>query len=237
MKSTIKAKTAKTDIKKNAALVIELLEQNYGIPKPEPYHQVDALEILILTVLSQNTNDTNRDRAMESLRSRFPTWGGIAAADRREIEKAIRVGGLAHQKSERIKTILNWVKSEFGVYSIEKLGRMPSGEAHDILMSLKGVGPKTAAIVLLFGFGIPVFPVDTHIHRAATRLGFLRNGLSAEEAHKVLGELFPAEKYYSAHLNIIHHGRTTCKARKPFCGKCCLREECSWPEKNPGEFI
>ncbi len=215
--------------------VAKLLEEHYNTPRPAPPGRVDPLEVLVLTILSQNTNDLNRDRAMARLMNRFPTWDDVARSNRRSLEAAIRVGGLARQKSERIKEILRWVKSTFGEYSLAELENMPTDRAHEMLMNLKGVGPKTAAIVLLFAFGRPVFPVDTHIHRVTTRLGLLDKGTSAAAAHEILGNLFPPENFYSIHMNIIGHGREVCHARNPHCGGCFLAEICPWPGKNDGK--
>jgi len=225
------------DIQKRALHIAKRLDDDYGVRHRERASGSDLLEVLILTILSQNTNDLNRDRAMENLKKHFPTWESVAKADRKKVEDAIRVGGLAHQKSARIQDVLLWVKKTFGRYSLEGLDKIPTSEARDMLMNLKGVGPKTAAIVLLFGLGRPLFPVDTHIHRVTTRLGLLPEGATAEKAHELLGALFPQKRYYSSHLNIIQHGKTICKARKPVCNSCVLIKTCHWPEKNPGMYV
>ena len=211
--------------------IIKALESAYGIPRPDP-DKVDPLDELILTILSQNTNDLNRDRAFRNLRERFPAWKDVAQAKTSSIEAAIRVGGLAEQKSRRIKAALGWVKRRFGDYSLEGLKGLPSHEVYNMLTSLEGVGPKTASIVLLFSLGRPFFPVDTHIHRVTTRLGLLPERTDASRAHEILKEVFPEEKYYSIHLNIIAHGRKICVARNPKCSLCVLRQLCPWPEKH-----
>jgi len=208
-----------------------LLEKNYGRPQPVA-GKTDPVEQLVLTILSQNTNDVNRDRAMGRLTARFPTWEDVAGASAESIEAAIRVGGLGRQKAGRIKEALKWMKDTFGEYSLESLKDMGTADAYEMLTSLKGVGPKTASIVLLFGFGRPAFPVDTHIRRVSTRLGLLPEGVSYNDAHRILGNIFEAEDYYPIHINLIKHGRRVCKWRKPLCGECFLSRLCPWPARN-----
>jgi len=237
MKSRNKALEKADKNRQKATEMARLLDAHYGVQRREKTLKTDPLEILILTILSQNTNDLNRDRAMAALQDRFPTWDKVAGSDAENIEKAIRVGGLARQKSRRIKDVLKWVRSTFGEYSLKGLDDIPTSEARDMLMSLKGVGPKTAAIVLLFGLGRPLFPVDTHVHRVTTRWGLLSEKTTAEAAHDILGGLFPEKAYYSAHLNIIRHGKEVCRARKPLCGSCLLKRECPWPGDNAGKYV
>lgn len=217
--------------------IIKLLENEYGVQEPEQFREEDPSELLVLTILSQNTNDVNRDRAYESLRAKFPTWEAVARARPNAIKSAIRVGGLAEQKSRRIIAALKWIKGRFGEYSLEALRELPSEEVYEMLTSLDGVGPKTASIVLLFSLGRPYFPVDTHIHRVTTRLGLVPEKADAVKAHDILGKAFPKEKYFSAHLNIIAHGRKICVARKPKCSKCVLIKLCPWPVKHPKEHV
>jgi len=182
--------------------------------------------VLIGTILSQNTNDLNRDRAFASLRGRFATWEEVLEGRRREIARAIRVGGLAEQKSGRIKEILRWLKETRGELSLDFICRMRKGEAIETLRSLPGVGPKTAAVVLLFACGKEVFPVDTHIHRVTRRLGLVPESASAEKAHEVMGELVPRGAAYRLHLNMIRLGRAICHPRRPRCDECPLEEVC-----------
>lgn len=215
--------------------IIRELEREYGVPKPEPHRRADPLDELVLTILSQNTNDVNRDRAFDSLRERFPTWEDVAKARNSSVEAAIRVGGLAEQKSSRLQAALEWIRQRFGEYSLEGLRDLPSEEVYDLLTALEGVGPKTASIVLLFSLGRPYFPVDTHIHRVTTRLGLTPQKADANKAHEILKDVFPKEKYFSIHLNIIAHGRKICSARSPKCSACALRKLCPWPEKHPRE--
>lgn len=200
--------------------VIRTLEEEFGIPELLPAKP--PLDELIFTILSQNTNDVNRDRAYASLKNSFPTWEEVLEADEAEIAEAIAVGGLSRIKSARIKEILGWVKRELGRLSLDFLRDLPVEEATRLLSSLKGVGPKTVHCVLLFSCGQPAFPVDTHILRIAKRLKLIPPNASSEQAHRILGELVPPEKRYSFHINLIRHGRKTCKAQKPLCLSCPL---------------
>jgi endonuclease-3 len=198
--------------------VIEILEREFGVPQID--QRKSPLDELIFTILSQNTNDVNRDRAYTSLRKSFPSWDEVLEAQEGEIADAIRVGGLAQTKSVRIKEILSWVKKEFGRLSLDFLFDMPVPEAKQILSSLKGVGPKTICCVLLFSCGKSVFPVDTHILRIAKRFRWVPENASSEQAHKILGQLVPLEKMFSFHINLIRHGRETCKSRNPLHSSC-----------------
>ena len=204
--------------------------KSYGEPERS---RMDAVSELICTILSQNTNDNNRDRAYTALREKFPTWNQVRDAPTRQVIAAIRSAGLANQKGPRIQRVLRRVTEECksrGVpeLNIDFLADLPVEEAKAWLMSLDGVGPKTAAIVLLFSLNRPAFPVDTHIHRVTTRLGLIPEGTSAEKAHGLLEALVPPEWYYSLHLNLIAHGRAVCKARKPRCDICPLQKYCDY---------
>ena len=206
------------------ARIIELLEQEYGVPRRS--RRRDALESLIVTILSQNTNDINRDKAYQSLRERFPSWQEILDAPEHEIAQAIRVGGLANIKSKRIKEILASIKREHGDFDLSFLRDLPPEEAEERLLSYRGVGLKTAKIVLLFALGRNVFPVDTHIHRLSKRLGFVPENATREKTHEIMGKLVPPEKMHSFHLNLISHGRKICTARNPRCPVCVLNPLC-----------
>jgi endonuclease-3 len=205
------------------------LVEEYGDPVP-PAKRPDPLDELILTVLSQNTNDRNRDRAYGELRRRFPTWAAVLAATPAEVEDAIRVGGLACRKSLRIQRMLGVIAEREGALRLGRLRRMPLPVAREYLLSLSGVGEKTAAIVLLFSCGRPVFPVDTHVLRLTRRLGLIPARTTADKAHALLGAAVPEEMMYRFHLNLIAHGRGICHPRKPECARCCLRKKC------PGAF-
>jgi endonuclease-3 len=206
------------------------LRGRYG--RPRPGRHLKALDELILTILSQNTSDTNRDRAYASLRRRFAEWRQVAAAPVRSIEVAIRPGGLSRIKSRVIRDLLRRVYAERDAYDLEFLRDLPVAEARAWLRSFRGVGDKTAACVLLFACGRPAFPVDTHIHRVTRRLGWIGAGASPEEAHRRLGGFIPEARYYEAHVNLITLGRTLCRPRGPRCGECPLSALC--PAAQPG---
>jgi len=208
------------------ALVIhELLVQEYGSHPWQPGR--DPLATLVSTILSQNTNDLNRDRAFERMRERFPTWEEVRDADPAELVEAIRLAGLANQKGPRIQNALRLITERQGKLNLDFLADMETEEARKWLTSIKGVGPKTAAIVLCFALGRPAFPVDTHIHRVARRLGLIGPKTTREQAHFVLEKLLPAEIYYPFHMNLIAHGRQVCKSQRPRCEVCVLRGHCN----------
>jgi endonuclease-3 len=188
--------------------------------------RLPPLDELIATILSQNTSDKNSDAAFQELRQRFLDWDSVRRAPTSEVMEAIRAGGLAQQKAPRIQAILEHLLQERGELSLDFLCDLPVGEARDYLRGLGGVGPKTAACVLLFACSMPVLPVDTHVHRVSQRLGLLANGVTAEKAHEVLGKIVPPKKVLDFHLLLIHHGRQTCTARQPHCGDCVLLEGC-----------
>jgi endonuclease-3 len=185
-----------------------------------------AIDELVSTILSQSTNDVNRDRAYDALRARFPTWAAVRDAPSADVIAAIRVAGLANQKGPRIQEVLRAISAERGVLDLEFLREWPAAEARAWLTKFNGVGPKTAAIVLLFSLGLPGFPVDTHVHRVTRRLGLRPEKMSAEACHPYFESLLPAETFYAAHLNIIRHGREVCHALKPNCEGCLLLKLC-----------
>lgn len=203
---------------------LDALKRKFGRPRRE--RRFTPLEELILTVLSQNTNDANRDRAYASLRARFPTWSLAARAPARAIETAIRTGGLARTKSRVIRAILRRIEAERHGFDVDFLRTLPVEEARDWLRSFRGVGDKTAACVLLFACDRPAFPVDTHILRVGRRLGWIPRRATAAEAHHSLGEMIPAERYFEAHVNLITLGRRLCRPRRPICDECPLEARC-----------
>ncbi len=212
---------------------ISKLEGEYGILElPAPRKRARVLETLVLTVLSQNTNDVNRDRAYQSLLDKFPKWSELMNAQVSSISRAIKVGGLANQKAARIKEILSIVYEQQGCLDMQYLCKKPQHEAHAELIAFKGVGRKTAAVTLLFSCGMPVFPVDTHIHRVSGRLGLIGQDVNADKAHTILGRMVPDGKMYEFHINLIEHGRKVCHAGKPNCSACCLRSKCRYYQKN-----
>src|SRR5512143_2070187 len=231
-------------LKARVRAVNRLLLEAYGLPaRPawagtvglidpaearSTWEPIDPLDELINTILSQNTNDLNRDRAYRALRSTFPTWAAVRDAPTQQVVEAIKPAGLANQKGPRIQKVLERITAERGELNINFLADLPVPEAKAWLTSLDGVGPKTASIVLLFALGKPAFPVDTHIHRVTGRLGLIPPKTSADKAHGLLEELVPPEWYHSFHLNVIEHGRQVCKAQRPLCAKCVLQKYCDY---------
>lgn len=215
-----------TDRKNLARKILARLEKQYG--QPEWRNPLPPIDELVSTILSQNTNDLNRDRAFEALRETFPTWEAVRQAPPEEVIEAIRPAGLANQKGPRIQAALADITRERGALELDFLRDLPPQEARDWLMRFKGVGPKTAAIIMLFSLDLPAFPVDTHVHRVSARLGLRPEKMSAEKAHDHLATLFPTESYAAAHLNLIRHGREICHARSPDCGRCFLTDLCPY---------
>jgi len=183
----------------------------------------DGMDELISCILSQSTNDTNRDRAFARLKERFPTWESVRFAALDDLIDAVRPAGLANQKAPRIQNALAVIFEKAGDYSIDFLNELPLDEAKAWLVSLKGIGPKTAAIVLCFAYGRPAFPVDTHIYRVGKRIGFLPDKLSADDAHPVMEAIAPPDDFYQFHIQLIPHGRDICHARKPACDRRPIR--------------
>jgi endonuclease-3 len=197
------------------------LAQVYGVPVAEPHG--DAMAELVLTVLSQSTNDRNRDVAYLRLRERFPSWEAVRDAAREEVEEAIRPGGISKVKSARIQAILQAIGDPL---DLEWMRTAPVSESQRYLCALPGVGRKTAACVLLFSFGLRDVPVDTHVSRVGTRLGLLRPKAPFEELHDALLDLTPPGAELECHVNLLRHGRRTCHAQRPACGECALRRMC-----------
>jgi endonuclease III len=202
----------------------------YGIPLMAPHEQ--PLDELILTVLSQSTNDRNRDIAYERLRERFPSWEAVLHAPVEEVEEAIRPGGISKVKSARIQAILEAIDANQTPpttphhLDLSWLRQVPVAEGQAFLTSLPGVGRKTAACVLLFAFGLHDVPVDTHVSRVGTRLHLLRPGAPFEELHDAMLALTPPGEELELHVNLLRHGRRTCHARVPDCPSCALRRMC-----------
>jgi endonuclease-3 len=208
------------------------LEKRYGVPGARS--KESPLDVLIRTILSQNTNDTNRDRAFDMLVRKYPVWEPVAEARARDIERVIEAAGLYRQKSRAIKALLRHLIAKSGRIDRRFLCRMESHEAIDELTALKGIGIKTVSVALMFGCGRDdVFPVDTHVLRVSKRLELIPEKTSAEKAHLLLGDVVPPGKGASLHLNMIRLGREICRARKPMCGECFLARRCSWPRRNP----
>ncbi len=203
--------------------VYEQLLWFYGRPACDP---LPALDQLVATILSQNTTDHNCDLAFRELVRRFLDWEAVRDAPSQAVIDAIRVAGLANQKGPRIQALLNEIARERGSLDLSFLSRLPRAEAQAWLTHFKGVGPKTAAIVLQFSLGIPAFPVDTHVYRVTGRIGLRPKRMSVEEAHRFLERLFSPDAYYAAHLNLIRLGREICQARRPQCERCPLVDLC-----------
>jgi len=206
------------------ARIIKLLAEEYGAIDWSQHR--DPLPELIMTILSQNTSDHNSRQAFQRLITKFGNWEAVAEADAADIAEAIKHGGLAQVKAPRIKQILGRILSQRGSLDLEFLRELPLAEARAWLEDLPGVGPKTAACVLLFSLGKPALPVDTHVHRVAKRLGLIDNRASARKAHEVLGGMVPAEDVYRFHIYMIEHGRRVCRSQRPRCHQCVLLTLC-----------
>jgi len=206
------------------------LVEKYGDPSWRD--TLPILDELISTILSQNTNDTNRDRAFSKLKGTFEMWEDVRDADASAVIEAIRSAGLANQKGPRIQKILQQITAERGSLELDFLREFTAEDAMNWLMRFNGIGPKTASIVLLFSLEKPAFPVDTHIQRVTGRIGLRPEEMSNEQAHRHLGALFPLESYKSAHLNIIRLGREVCHPRHPACDICILQSICNFYQRS-----
>ena len=216
-------------LRRKMAKVVRVLDDLYG---PEAWDGPrNPLDTLIKTILSQNTNDVNRDRAYAGLRRRFATWEGVLGADVEAIAEAIRPGGLANQKARNIRDFLAWLKAERGALNLDFLCGMAPEEAVSLLCQRRGIGIKTVCVTLMFACGKDVFPVDTHIHRISRRLGLIPETCTAERAHELLPPLIPEGKALSLHVNMLEFGRRVCHARNPDCDRCPLRAECLYVKR------
>lgn len=205
------------------------LEDEYGYPRPR--RQLDPLEELVLTILSQNTSDTNRDRAWERLRSRFATWEDVVDAPLEDVEDALQPGGLHRTKAKRIRETLRRVHERRGSYDMDHLADMDTEKARQELLAIKGLGAKSVNCILLFSLGRPAFPVDTHVYRVLGRIGVHRcKSLTA--ANDELQDAIPDEHAYAFHVNVITHGRRVCHARRPECWRCGVADLCGFGDKN-----
>ena len=224
---------ASTDFLKAKTLAVhERLLEIYGYP--DWRSTLDPVSEVVSTILSQNTSDVNRDRAYDRLRARFPTWEMVRDAPALAIEEAIRPAGLARLKAPRIKEALHFITRQRGELNLDFLKEMPVEEAKAWLTQINGIGPKTAAIVLLFSLDMPAFPVDTHVHRVSQRIGLIGPKVTAEQAHAILEDLLPPDLYLPFHLNVIHHGREICHARAPRCEICPLQAMCDYYQRISG---
>lgn len=208
----------------NALDIHERLLVHFGPVDWRP--SLKPIDELVSTILSQSTTDLNRDRGFERLWQKFGSWEAVRDGEVADIEAAIRVAGLAKQKAPRIQAALQFITAERGELSLDFLKTMPVDQARTWLMQMKGVGLKTASIILLFSLDRPAFPVDTHVHRTTGRLGLIPPKTSADKAHHLLEAALPAETYFEAHLNLIRLGREICQARQPKCAGCPLQDVC-----------
>jgi endonuclease-3 len=214
------------ELRQKAREVYRILLKTFGLPvwnQPE-----SPLDELISTILSQNTNDANRDAAFTSLKRAFPAWVQVRDAAPGNVIAAIRCAGLANQKGPRIQAVLREITAERGDLDLAFLRELPAEEAREWLLHFKGVGPKTAAIVMQFTLGHAAFPVDTHIYRVSGRIGLRPGKMSVEEAHRHLERLFKSDEYGAGHLNLIRLGREICYARKPECERCPVNSTCDY---------
>jgi len=208
----------------SATEIINILDEEYG--RAPQQTSDDPLFELVLTLLSQHTSDLNSGEAMHRLIERFPDWDAVLDAPVSDVEDAIRPGGLAPTKSRRLHALLAEVRERCPDWDLSRLATMPLDEAKSWLTSLPGVGPKTAACVLLFALGRPALPVDTHVERVSKRLGLVPAKMPADRAHDALEALVGADEVYAFHVDLIQHGRRTCHARGPRCGECALAAKC-----------
>jgi endonuclease-3 len=202
---------------------IRILEEQYGVPQRD---EIDPVDLLVMTILSQNTSDTNSLRAFGNLKKAFGDYELLLNASTPIVADKIRAGGLAEIKARRIKETLHKIKTDRGAIDLGFLGHMGKDAAMQYLLSLPGVGPKTASVVLLFAYGLPFLPVDTHVYRVSRRLGLVAEDVKPEKVQLVLERIIPVEKYLSLHLNLIRHGRLICRARGPRHEECALRSYC-----------
>jgi endonuclease-3 len=211
-----------------ATVVLERLGERYAHPTWDG-PRVETISELVLTILSQNTADTNSFRAFTALRARYASWDDVLRAPTDELEDVIRPGGLAPTKSRRIQHVLAEVhEATHGTWDLAFLGEWELERARDWLTSLPGIGRKTASIILLFNFGRPAMPVDTHVHRVASRLGMLPPRTPLARAHDLLEGVLAPDEMYPFHVETIRHGRDTCRAPRPICGLCPLTDVCAY---------
>lgn len=213
---------------RNIKEVLRRLKEVYGEPT---VRTLPPLEELIVTILSQNTTDKNRDVAYRRLRERYSRWEEVLRAPLEELEEVIRPAGLPRGKARAIKAALSKAKGTFGELTLDPLKEWDDGEAFRFLTEIPGVGTKTAAVVMIFSLGRPFFPVDTHIRRVAERLGWVGEGTPRERTQEILDALIPDEDKFEGHLLLIEHGRRYCRARRPLCSECPVVDLCPFPKK------
>ena len=218
---------------RDVVAVQRLLRDSQGpfVPKP----RLPIVDEMIATVLSQHTSDRNSERAFARLKAAFPAWEQALDAPAAQVADVIRSGGMANQKARRIQQILAAIREREGRISLGRLHDLDDAAVGEYLTSLPGVGPKTAACVLVFSMGRAAFPIDTHVHRIAIRLGWIPPKTTAEQAHRVLTPVVPPGIRYDLHLALITHGRTVCTSQRPRCGACVLRGRCATGSRSGAE--
>lgn len=209
-------------VKRTAAL----LSKHFG--KQNKWVADDPLDSLVAVILSQNTSDANSWPAFKALKKKFPKWEQLLLADVATIASVIRRGGLANMKARRIKGVLREIKEKTGKLDISFIAHLPTAQAREFLLSLNGIGPKSAAVVLNFAFNRPTFPVDTHVYRVSQRLGLISAKISREKVHDVMEELVPDQIKRSYHIDLIRLGRAVCVARNPRCDQCPVKKQCNY---------
>ena len=209
---------------KNTSGIYKLLKKQYKLKKIRPHG--DGISELILTILSQNTADRNSGQAFAKLMNYFGNWENIRKAQLSEIKKQITIGGMSNIKSKNIKTVLNIVNQEVENYNLYFLTNLKRKEALNWLTALPGVGKKTASCVMLFAYGVPFIPVDTHVERIVKRIGFVKKKVNTKDVQEELEQIFEKEKYGIFHLSLIEHGRKICQAKNPLCNECIIQDLC-----------
>ncbi len=213
--------------------VYQKLVATYGEPQWESHNP--PVDELVSTILSQATSDINRDKGFNALKAQYPTWEAVMDAPPEDVVAAIHSSGLANQKGPRIQAALRHIQRERGAITLDFLADMPLADAKKWLTAIQGIGPKTAAIILLFTFNRPVFPVDTHVHRITKRVGLIGPKVSANKAHDLLEAIGDPATFYPMHINLISHGRQICRARNPQCEICPLQADCDYYQGVPSE--
>jgi endonuclease-3 len=215
-----------TSPKQKAERACAVLARKYG--KAVSDRKLPPVDELVMTILSQHTSDTNMLRAFESLKERYTSWEQVLDAPQVELAEVIRSSGMFNLKAKRIQSTLREINNRVGRLDLSLLENMPLEEAKKWLTTLHGVGPKTAAIVLLFSFGRPALPVDTHVWRVTKRLGIIGQSVSRERAHELLEQVVPRDCIQSLNNNLVRHGREVCKAQRPLCEVCFLSDICDY---------
>jgi endonuclease-3 len=223
------ADALKAEHRQRLQLVGERLLAYFG--EPTWRFKMPAVEELVCTILSQNTNDINRDKAFEALKARYPDWGSVLQTEPGELQRVIAIAGLANQKGPAIQNALRTIFEERGEFDLGWLREKTPEEAREWLLSMKGVGPKTAAIVMVFSLGMPAFPVDTHIYRVSGRIGLRPKAFNVERTHAYFLEIGNPDRFGTLHINLIELGRQICHPRKPDCPHCPVCDLCQYEEK------